>query len=95
MNLELEEMNLNDFTILISLLDKNDATIGKSKLKGLTKAEIASKSKFSVAKVGQVIKEFLELGYLDEGLKKGRAKTFFITYKGLEKILEFKEEIIV
>lgn len=87
--------NINDFKILISFLSKDDATLGKSKITGLTKSDIAKKSKFSVAKVGQVITYFVEIGLLEEGLKKGRAKTFFVTYDGLKKIDEFKESIII
>lgn len=90
----LDELNLNDFKILISLIDKNDSTVGKSKLKGKTIAELAEQTKFSKVKVGQVIKNFSELGFIEEGLKKGRAKTYFLTYEGLSKINEFKNEII-
>ena len=91
----IDDINLNDFAILLALLDPDDKSIGRSKIKGVTKSEVSIKSKFSIAKVGQVFKNFILLGYIEEGLRKGRAKTFFITNKGLEKISEFKEEIII
>lgn len=82
--------NLNDIKIFLNISNKEKEN-GFSKLKGATITEIAERTKLSYVKVSQVIKKLLELGYVEEGFKRGRSQTFFINELGREKIKEMKD----
>lgn len=82
------ELNRCAYTILGILRSKNAV----DKVHGLTIAEISSMEKVSRPNtIHKKIKEMQSLGYVKEGVKAAKAKSYFITTKGCE-ILPIKKE---
>ena len=81
-------MTYKDYQILSSLLDKDDKEKGIIATKGLTIAEICTKTDTSGTKVRTSIANFLVLGYIEEGLSVKNARSYILTEKGISKILE-------
>lgn len=75
-------MNRLGFLIL-SILKKLEAI---NRLSSMTIKEIASVEDFEwkESTIFKKIKEFEQSGYVERGLKEGRAATFFITQKGID-----------
>lgn len=75
-------MNRLGFLIL-SVLSKNNAV---SRLSAMTVREIAEAEEFGYKEntLFKVITEFEAEGFVAVGLKEGRAKTFYITDRGIE-----------
>ena len=87
----MEELdNLNDIKIFLNISNK-DKTVGFNKFKGSTISDIVERTELSYVKVSQVIKRLIKLGYIEEGLKKVRSKTFYINDIGIKKLAEMKE----
>ena len=75
--------------IILGILKKSKAT---DKVHALTISEISSFEKVSKHNtIHKKVKEMQEKGLIDEGVKAGRAKTYFATEKALE-ILPVKKE---
>lgn len=73
------ELNRCAYTILGILRSKNAI----DKVHGLTIAEISSMEKVSKPNtIHKKIKEMQSLGYVNEGVKVAKAKSYFITEKG-------------
>lgn len=75
-------MNRLGFLIL-SILKKSEAI---NRLSSMTVKEIASVEEFGWKEntIFKKIKEFEQSGYVERGLKEGRAATFFITQEGID-----------
>lgn len=82
------ELSRCSYTIL-GILKKKNAI---DKVHGLTINEISSFEKVSKHNtIHKKVKEMQEKGFIDEGVKAGRAKTYFATDKALA-ILPIKKE---
>lgn len=85
--------NKNDYVVLEMLI----AEECNSPYKSLTKQFIIKDSGFSHVKIQSVIKSFLLVGFVKEGLKDGNKQTYYYTEKGKEhymQVLEYSEEDI-
>lgn len=80
-------MNKNDIYILMVFAKENRSSL----LKSFSVANLIKTidGKYSHTKVREVIKNFKNLGYLQEGFKQGNSKTYYITKNGID----FLEEI--
>lgn len=82
------DLNRCAYTIL-GILRTKKAT---DKVHGVTIKEITALERISKENtIHKRIKEMQSLGYVDEGVKAGRAKTYFITKSGLA-LLPIKKE---
>ncbi len=82
------ELNRCAYTILGILRSKNAV----DKVHGLTIAEISSMERISKPNtIHKKIREMQLQGYVDEGVKAAKAKSYFITQKGC-RILPIKKE---
>ena len=86
------QYNSNDYKILYNFVKRNIDSKGKgvTALKGLTLKEIAEDTNLSEIKVRKTVFSFLEDGFLKEGIKKVRAKTYYICKEGLEELERLK-----
>ena len=78
----MEQFTENDFKILKSILDRGDNKKGLNIANGTTIEEMVKKTKLSDKKVRDTINKFKESGYVTEGIKKVRTKTYVITKEG-------------
>lgn len=85
--------NSNDYKILYNFKARSKGSVGAgiTAMKALTLKDIASDTNLSHVKVRQAIFNFLEDGFVKEGIKKVRAKTYFITEKGLNELVRLSE----
>ena len=82
------ELNRCAYTILGILRARNSI----DKVHGLTISEISAKEKVSKPNtIHKKIKEMQSEGYVEEGVKAGKAKTYYVTEKGIA-ILPIKKE---
>ena len=82
------ELNRCAYTILGILRSKNSI----DKVHGLTIEEISSLERVSKPNtIHKKIKELQAEGYVEEGVKAGKAKSYFMTEKG-SKLLPIKKE---
>ncbi|EXG86140.1 Winged helix DNA-binding domain [Clostridium sp. ASBs410] len=83
------ELNRCAYVILGILRSKNAI----DKVHGLTIAEISSLEKVSKPNtIHKRIKEMKETGFVDDGVKAGKAKTYYLTEAGLSILPEKMEE---
>lgn len=77
--------------IVLSILRKSDAT---SRLSSMTVREIATAEDFDLKEntIFKKIKDFEKSGYINRGLKEGRACTFYITPEGCKYLEEEREK---
>lgn len=73
-------MNKNDCSVLYVLYDGGYF----NSLKSVTASEISRITKLGGTKIRKVLNEFKDSGYVEEGLKKAQARTFYITDSGIE-----------
>lgn len=77
--------------IILGILKKNNAI---DKVHGLTISEISLMEKISKHNtIHKKVKELQAKGLVDEGVKAGRAKTYYLTENGSSVIPQKKEEI--
>lgn len=82
------ELNRCAYTILGILRAKNST----DKVHGLTVVEISASERVSSSNtIHKKIKELQSQGYVEEGVKAGKAKTYYMTEKGSQ-ILPIKKE---
>lgn len=82
------ELNRCAYTIIGILRAKNST----DKVRGLTVVEISASERVSSSNtIHKKIKELQSQGYVEEGVKAGKAKTYYMTEKG-SKILPIKKE---
>ncbi|MGL5330109.1 MAG: winged helix-turn-helix transcriptional regulator [Peptostreptococcaceae bacterium] len=82
-----------DFEILKAILTRGDTKKGLSIAHGVTVIELAERTNVTTKKVREALKKLLEVGYVKEGLKKERAKTYILTQEGFAAIKELKMNI--
>jgi DNA-binding transcriptional regulator GbsR (MarR family) len=83
----------NDYRVLSKVFDsKNDK--GFSRALGSTIEEIKNRLDLSDSKVRSAVKELIEYGYIDKGIKKGQKDTFYITALGLEDLKNISQKSI-
>lgn len=86
-------LNSNDYKILESIVDK-EKNRGLSRGRGSTLQQLVEKTGFSDVKVRNTIKVLLEMGLIEEGVKKVRARTFYISEKGIEELKDLRKTVI-
>lgn len=90
-SVKIEDLNYNDYKVLQMIIkDKK----GTSKLTGRTKVEMMELTGLGRTKINKSVKYLLELGLIDLGIMKVRAKTYYITPKGAEVLRDMKEKTI-
>lgn len=80
----MDKFTANDYKVLASVI--SDGSKGKSKITGLTKAELSQKSGLSYSKVRSAIILLEKNGFIAYGLSKGKADTVYITEKGINEL---------
>lgn len=78
----MEQFTENDFRILKSILDRGDKKKGLTAINGTTVEEIAEKTDLSTKKIRDTLNKFIAEGYVTEGIKKVRTKTYLLTKEG-------------
>ena len=78
----------NDYMILESLYDNNCIT----KMCSFTKQRMADECKLSVFKIASSMKMFINMGYIEEGAKEEKSKTYYVTLDGMKVVEKLKEE---
>lgn len=90
----LRDITENDIKIMQNMFDKN-TNKGLSKAKGITIEEIKSKiDDLSESKIRDTIRVLSAYNYVDNGVKKGKKKTYHVTNEGLNYIRSIKELVI-
>lgn len=77
-------MNKNDCRLLYTLYEEGCIDSFKS----ITATNLCEITEFGGTKVRKSLNEFIEEGYVCEGLKKSQARTFYITRKGINFLKE-------
>lgn len=83
----------NDYLILKSIISRNDRKKGLSIGNGTTVKEIVKKTNLSDKKVRQTRDKFIEAGFITEGLKIGREKTYILTPQGFAELNKIRKNI--
>lgn len=84
----------NDYRIMKSILDKNDKNKGRCKTKATTIEEIRLKTNLSVTKIRNTLNLFIEHGFVIEGVKQRRTKTYMVTTQGLAELNSLRINIV-
>lgn len=74
---------LNDYRVLMAIVDADNDTKGISKLNGTTRAEIQQKTNISLSKIAQSLNKFIDEGLVEEGIGDGRTKKYIVTKAGI------------
>lgn len=90
----MEQFTENDFNILKSILDRGDDSKGLTMLNGTTIMEIVKKTNLSDKKVRDSLNNFKEIGYVTEGIKRVRTKTYILTKEGFTFLNQAKKSVI-
>ena len=77
-------LNKNDYRILDKIYDGG----GRAVMCSLTLEKIAELSGLSIHKIRASIKLFIGLGFVNEGARDSRAKTYFLSDKGISIVKE-------
>ena len=72
----------NDYAILRAIRN------AKSELISITIKSLQEETKLSTVKIRKTLKLFLNEGYVKQGIPKIKAKTFYITQEGINKLKE-------
>ena len=86
------ELNSNDYKILSCVVDRENnrgLTIGR----GSTLKQIVDKTGLSLVKVRTTISILLQQDLIIEGVKRIKAKTYCISQKGSNKLMELRTNI--
>lgn len=79
MSEEISHYNRNDLRLLVILI--NDQCVNK--LKAYTRKALLEQSNYSASKLNKIIPKMVKDGLIQEGLRSGISKTYFITTKGI------------
>jgi hypothetical protein len=90
--LPMQRLNSNDYKILESIVDR-EKNRGLAKGRGSTLKQIVEKTQFSDVKVRNTLKVLLELNYISEGVKKVKAKSYYLTEDGLRELVDLRKNI--
>ena len=77
-------MNKNDSKLLYALYTEGCFDSFQS----ITASNLCEITEFGGTKVRKTLNEFVEAGYVKEGLKKSQARTFYITEEGISFLKE-------
>lgn len=77
-------MNKNDCKLLYTLYIEDCVDAFQS----ITASNLCEITEFGGTKVRKTLNEFIEKGYVAEGLKKSQARTFYITERGISYLKE-------
>lgn len=77
-------LTMNEYKILAYLYQNDYYT----ELQSITIKELQEKTNLSISKIREAIKKFKTLNYINEGFKHHKAKSYYITQKGIEKVLK-------
>ena len=80
----------NDYKILFELYNEGCFT----EISALSVRSIQGRVKLSQNKVRQALKVFKQVGYIKEGATIERAKTYYVTNEGLNKIKQVMGQVI-
>lgn len=89
----MEQFTENDFKILKSIIDRGDNKKGLTISDGTSISEIVEKTGLSYKKIRETIIRFKEVGYVTEGIKRVRTKTYILTIEGCECLTNIKKNI--
>ena len=84
----------NDYRIMKAILDQNDKDKGRRRDKGTTIVEIEEKTNLSSRKIRDTLKKCIDCGYVVEGIRLIRTKTFLITTDGFNELNSLRKNII-
>ena len=73
-----------DISILRQIKKRNATT----ELMSMSIKKLQEDTDVSVLKIRQALSKFIKDGYVNEGFKKGNAKTYYITNEGISKLYE-------
>lgn len=84
---------MSDFKILLAVasIKRNGERVGGCSVKAVTVKEIGQMIRLSNVKIHQSLSAFIEYGYIQEGLKIGKAKTFYVTETGFSFLVDLKK----
>ncbi len=83
----------NDYKIMKAILDKNDKQKGLRRNKATTIEEIKEKTNLSPTKIRTTLNLFMQHGFISEGIRQGRTKTYMMTEKGLIELNSLRMDI--
>lgn len=75
-------LNLNDIDIIKAMMDKNTGR-GFSKSYGSTVKDVEEITELSISKIRSSINKFKNMGWIDEGVKDGKTKCYYVTEEGI------------
>lgn len=76
----------NDYRILISIIDRDNASKGLCKGNGTSIKELVNKTNLSDKKIRLTVKKFIEVGFITEGASIVKQKTYILTPLGFEEM---------
>lgn len=79
---------MKDYLILRAIGSNKEKAKGRIKVNGTTVAEIVERTHASRSKISSTLSKFIKEGYVEYGLSIGKAKTYIITDKGIESLME-------
>ena len=82
-----------DYQILKAIIDRNDRKKGLSIGNGTTIKEIINKTNLSDKKIRETRDKFIKEGFIAEGLKNGKEKTYILTEQGFKELNKIRKNI--
>lgn len=82
-----------DYQILKAIIDRNDRKKGLSISSGTTIKEIITKTSLSDKKIRETRDKFITEGFITEGLKNGKEKTYILTEQGFKELNRARKNI--
>lgn len=83
-------LNLKDLDVIHAIMDK-ESRRGFSKVNATTTKEIQDITGFSNSKIRSALGKFKKLGWVDEGVKDGLSKCYYVTVSGLDGLDELTD----
>lgn len=72
----------NDYKVMSRILDEKN-NIGLSKLSGVTRKSLVELTGLSYSKIRLALEALIEYEFVEEGIAKGKERTYFLTEKGM------------
>lgn len=82
-----------DYQILKAIIDRNDRKKGLCISNGTTIKEIITKTSLSDKKIRETRNKFIKEGFITEGLKNGKEKTYILTEQGFTELNKIRKNI--
>lgn len=83
----------NDYKILRSIVDRGDNKKGMCKTNGTTIKELIQKTGLSDKKIRNTLQQFLNVGFISEGVSIGKARTYMLTPEGFTELNDLRKNI--